>query len=186
MATTKQIDANRKNALKSTGPRTKLGKKIAARNSTRHGFYATTVLLPDEDRSEFIGFARRLMSAYTPLGVLEEEQVRTIFETRWQLRRANVVDTELFQIYRFYEGEQRGVGTAFAHDASEANAFSKLTRYQSFLIRKLQIAEKEFARLSLIRPVTQPLQNTDGAGQNSTSSAVPITLELKVGDTSLI
>src|SRR5690349_7828710 len=138
MATEKQIKANRQNALRSTGPKTAVGKTISSRNSTRHGFYATTVLLPDEDREKFVHLARRIVLAYDPCGVLEEDQVRTIVETRWQLRRATLVDSELFQIYGFYEGEQRGVGTAFAQDALQGNSFTKLTRYQSFLLRKLQ------------------------------------------------
>ena len=57
--------------------------------------------------------------------MLEEEQVRTIIETRWQLRRANLVDTELFMMYSVYDGEQRGVGTAFAQDATQGNAFTR-------------------------------------------------------------
>ena len=88
MATEKQIAANRKNALKSPGPTSVLGKMISSRNSTRHGFYAASVVLPDEDYDEFVRFARRLVTAYVPADVLEEEQVRTIIETRWQLRRA--------------------------------------------------------------------------------------------------
>jgi hypothetical protein len=37
MATERQIAANRRNARKSTGPRTRSGKKRASRNSYRHG-----------------------------------------------------------------------------------------------------------------------------------------------------
>ena len=147
MATKKQITANQKNARKSTGPRTAIGKAISAKNSTIHGFYSTTVLLPEEDHDEYLRFARRLVHAYSPNGVLEEEAVRAIIEVRWQMRRANLVDSELFQIFRFYKGEDRGVGTAFAHDAAQANAFSKLTRYQAFLLRKLQTAEKDLTQL---------------------------------------
>jgi hypothetical protein len=147
MATEKQLQANRQNALKSTGPRSLAGKMIASRNSTRHGFYATSILLPEEDREEFLYLARRLVSAYNPSGVREEELVRTIIETRWQLRRANLVDSELFQIYGFYKGQNRGVGTAFAQDAVQGNAFSKLTRYQSFLLRKLHLTEQELSRV---------------------------------------
>lgn len=88
-----------------------------------------------------------LVSAFNPSGVREEELVRTIIETRWQLRRANLVDSELFQIYGFYKGQNRGVGTAFAQDATQGNAFSKLTRYQGFLLRKLHVAEQELSRL---------------------------------------
>jgi hypothetical protein len=77
MASLKQFKANRQNALKSTGPKTAVGKWIASRNATRHGFYCTAVLLPDEDQEEFLRLARRLALAYSPCGVLEEEQVRT-------------------------------------------------------------------------------------------------------------
>jgi hypothetical protein len=37
MATAKQIAANRKNAQRSTGPRTEVGKSISSRNAFRHG-----------------------------------------------------------------------------------------------------------------------------------------------------
>lgn len=120
---------------------------ISSRNSTRHGFYSTSVLLPDEDKEEFLRFARRLVPAYSPCGVLEEELVRSIIETRWQLRRANLVDSELFQIYAIYRGQHRGVGTAFAQDATQGNAFTKLTRYQSFLLRKLRLTERDLLEL---------------------------------------
>ena len=130
MATLKQITANRRNALKSTGPKSPVGKMIISRNSTRHGFYSTSVLLPHEDEEEFFRLARRLASVYCPCGVLEEEPVRSIIESRWQLRRANVVDSELFQIYSHYQGEDRGVGTAFAQDATQGNALDEVRRLE--------------------------------------------------------
>jgi hypothetical protein len=156
MASEAQIKANRNNALKSTGPRSPTGKMIASRNSTRHGFYATSVLLPDEDEDELFRLARRLVKAYAPADVLEEEEVKTLIETRWKLRRAAKLDPELFQMYRFYEGEERGVGTAFAQDATQGNAFSKLTRYQGSFIRILRTAEKALAELKKQRPLLQP------------------------------
>jgi hypothetical protein len=172
MATLAQIQANRQNSQKSTGPKSAIGKMIASRNSTRHGFYSTTVLLPEEDREEFLRLARRLVSAYSPCGVLEEELVRSIIETRWQLRRANLVDSELFQIYAIYQGKNRGVGTAFAQDATQGNAFSKLTRYQSFLLRKLRLAERDLLALkdrsSQALPIVSPAMICDGESQPKT------------------
>jgi hypothetical protein len=105
-----------------------MGKMISSRNSTRHGFYASNVLLPKDDR-QFLRFARRFAFAYAPRDALEEQEVRTIIETRWQLRRTDLVETELYQMFGFYEDQERSVGTAFANDASQANAFSKLARY---------------------------------------------------------
>jgi len=80
MATEKQLQANRQNALKSTGPKSSIGKMIASRNSTKHGFYSTSVLLPSEDPEEFLSFARGCLGLL-PCGVREEELVKTIIET---------------------------------------------------------------------------------------------------------
>ena len=156
-----------------------------------HGFYATTVVLPSEDQQEFVRFSRRLVGGYAPVGVLEEEQVKAIAETRWQLRRANLVDSELFGIYGIYENEQRGVGTAFAQDATQGNSFSKLTRYQAHLLRKAQTAEKELLRLQSCRqsapvapgedPRQQPPESSGGtrsAGPNVNGG--PVDAELMV------
>jgi hypothetical protein len=51
MATTAQIDANRRNAQKSTGPKTDEGKARARRNAVKHGLAAFTLMptLPQED-----------------------------------------------------------------------------------------------------------------------------------------
>lgn len=56
--------------------------------------------------------------------------MKTIIETCRQLRRADLIGSELFQIYGYYQGENRGVGSAFAQDATARNAFTKLTHYR--------------------------------------------------------
>jgi hypothetical protein len=45
----KQARANRKNALKSSGPKTPEGKAVVRRNAIEHGLLAREVLLPGED-----------------------------------------------------------------------------------------------------------------------------------------
>jgi len=49
-------EANRRNSLRSTGPKTPGGKARAAKNATRHGLLSREVLLPDESREDFCGF----------------------------------------------------------------------------------------------------------------------------------
>ena len=49
MATERQISANRRNASKSTGPKTSIGKRRASGNSYRHGLNVQT---DDEDNSD--------------------------------------------------------------------------------------------------------------------------------------
>ena len=147
MSSKKKIEANRRNALKSCGPRSSAGKLIASQNARKYGYFSTHILLADEDRNQYFRMARGVVEQHTPVGAFEAELVVTIIQTLWQLRRSNLVDTELFAMYRFYENEERGVGTAFANDAAQANSFSKLIRYQAHLLRKLALVKKELSEL---------------------------------------
>ena len=45
-ASEKQIAANRRNAGKSTGPKTRRGKKASSRNAITHGLYARDTIAP--------------------------------------------------------------------------------------------------------------------------------------------
>jgi hypothetical protein len=54
MSSKKKIEANRRNALKSCGPRTAEGKLIASQNARKFGFFSTHILLADEDRNQYL------------------------------------------------------------------------------------------------------------------------------------
>ena len=56
MTSLKQIEANRRNAEDSTGPRSKAGKQRSSRNAIRHGLTAETVIEPLEDAEDYAGF----------------------------------------------------------------------------------------------------------------------------------
>jgi hypothetical protein len=49
MGSDKQIRANRRNARKSTGPKTPEGKSVVSHNALKHGLLSQQILLPDED-----------------------------------------------------------------------------------------------------------------------------------------
>ena len=59
MATAEQIEANRLNAQKSTGPKTDEGKASVRRNAIKHGMTARTIMpvLPQEDQDTLQGKA---------------------------------------------------------------------------------------------------------------------------------
>ena len=50
----RKLRANRRNAEKSTGPRTPEGKARASRNATTHGVFCRDVVVPGEDRAGFV------------------------------------------------------------------------------------------------------------------------------------
>ncbi len=56
MTSARQIEANRANALSSTGPKTDQGKQRASQNAIRHGLTAETVILPLEDPDDYMAF----------------------------------------------------------------------------------------------------------------------------------
>src|ERR1035438_7418764 len=59
MSTKRQTAANRRNARKSTGPKTRPGKATASMNALHHGLRARTVVLPGENREDFVAGAPR-------------------------------------------------------------------------------------------------------------------------------
>src|SRR5438309_10994791 len=87
MATARQREANRRNALQSTGPRTLAGKKVAGLNALRHGLTAQSVLLPDEDPAEFQRYGRAMRFYWLPEGALETALVERITALSWRLLR---------------------------------------------------------------------------------------------------
>ena len=93
MASKKQVAANRRNAAKSTGPKSVAGKKICRMNALKHGLQAEHVLLPGEDPEEFEVFFRNLKEAWQPVGAREDLLLEEIVDGRWQLRRARVIRT---------------------------------------------------------------------------------------------
>ena len=55
-----QIEANRRNAKKSTGPRSGAGKAAVALNGIKHGLLSRHVLIKGESEADLVGFGKRL------------------------------------------------------------------------------------------------------------------------------
>jgi hypothetical protein len=88
MATAKQIEANRRNAQKSTGPRTEEGKAASRFNATTHGLKARHFALPHEDVDEVQSFLDAIVEAIAPRDAMEAEMACEIARLSWKLRRA--------------------------------------------------------------------------------------------------
>lgn len=84
MTSDKQIDANRRNARKSTGPKTSEGKARASRNATKHGLLSEDILLSSEDVEEL---SELLRDELQPVGELENHLVERISAARCKLHR---------------------------------------------------------------------------------------------------
>jgi hypothetical protein len=97
MSSLKQIEANRLNALKSTGPRTEEGKRRSRCNAIRHGLTAETVIVGLEDPEDYESFEATIIADYDPTTAVERELVLRLASVLWRLRRATGIETTLFQ-----------------------------------------------------------------------------------------
>ncbi len=96
MASEAQIQANRANAQKSTGPRTPEGKAVASQNAVTHGFLARETVIPGEDAGEFALYRDWKLRDLAPVGDAELDMAERIVGLSWRLRRAERLQTEAF------------------------------------------------------------------------------------------
>jgi hypothetical protein len=98
MTSYRQIEANRRNALKSTGPKTEAGKQASRRNAIRHGLTAETVIGALEDPDDYKAFEAAITADYDAQSAVERELVLRLASVLWRLRRATTMETGLFEI----------------------------------------------------------------------------------------
>ena len=86
MATRAQIEANRKNASKSTGP--KSGTDRTRFNGLKHGLRAEQVVLPGEDPADFEAEKQAWLDDWKPASHTRAVLVERAAVASWKLRRA--------------------------------------------------------------------------------------------------
>ena len=98
MSSFRQIEANRGNALRSTGPKTEAGKRRSRRNAVRHGLTAESVVVALEDIEDYQALEAAIIADYDARTAVERELVLRLASLLWRMRRATAVETDLFQI----------------------------------------------------------------------------------------
>jgi hypothetical protein len=98
MTSFRQIEANRRNALKSTGPSTEEGKCRSRRNAVRHGLCSETVIEIVEDTEDYGAFEAAIIADYDAQTAVERELVLRLASLLWRLRRSTAIETDLFRI----------------------------------------------------------------------------------------
>lgn len=88
----KHLDANRRNAQKSTGPKTPEGRAVSKMNALKHGILSKEVLVRglniNESSRDLNALHERFWQELNPAGPVEEMLVDQIVTTHWRLRRA--------------------------------------------------------------------------------------------------
>ena len=115
MTSFRQIDANRRNARKSTGPITEEGKHRSRRNAVRHGLTAETVIEVLEDPEDYKAFELSVTADFDAQTAVERELVLRLASLLWRLRRATAIETGLLQIQSDILREIRQAREAHTH-----------------------------------------------------------------------
>ena len=93
-----QIKANRKNAKRSTGPKTIQGKLKVSQNAITHGIFATSTLLPHENAQDFAALSQHILEAFPPIDAHAEYLVEEIVLAIWRQKRLRLAEAAKIQI----------------------------------------------------------------------------------------
>jgi hypothetical protein len=99
MPSQKQLKANRRNAQKSTGPKSKKGKSRVAQNAFKHGFTANTPIIPGEDPDAYNTFRANLTKELNPQGPTEKMLADRIIDLSWRLKRSGRLHISAYKVF---------------------------------------------------------------------------------------
>lgn len=154
--TAAKLEANRRNALNSTGPKTAEGKAASSRNATRHGLTASGLTLMSNERQEDLDALIAATEAeFNPGTETERFLVHQMVQARWRLVRLARLEAEALDGL-----DDRDLITAMERPG---NIFDKLERYRIAAGRAFSKALRELAGLRAKREKS--------ASQNKASAA---------------
>src|SRR5262245_25161416 len=98
MASQRQIEANRRNARKSTGPKTPQGRGAVRLNGLKHGLNARTLVLKGESEDQFHHLLDSFEAEHQPATLTEIALVRQMAMAEWRRIRLYHMEAGLFTI----------------------------------------------------------------------------------------
>ena len=157
MASQKQIEANRRNALKSTGPKTDEGKAAVSMNALRHGLRARSILIPGENPEEYDQLCASLEAEWRPRNRTEQLLLEQMVTAQWKLARLEVGERSIY-MQTMAADKQMALLERFSVQRRLERSFSKAMRELEHL-RKARPIQEELLAASLAQPpahVPQP------------------------------
>jgi hypothetical protein len=94
MATKAQITANRRNAQKSTGPRTTKGRAAISQNAIKHGLLTRKDVICSESQADFDLYRRRILDELAPDTPMECTLAERIVSLSWRLKRIGRIQNQ--------------------------------------------------------------------------------------------
>lgn len=168
MTTQAQLDANRQNAQKSTGPKTPAGKDRVAQNALKHGLLARRFFIGPDQHAAFIAFRDAFRDDLNPVGPMQTVLADRIADLAWRLTQCHNTHTSIlnaligdrarFSIaYRpdnfedLQEVDDHLLADATIADFAQRSILDRLAVYEQRIERSLYAAHKEFRALRAFR-----------------------------------
>lgn len=159
---TRRVEANRRNARKSTGPKTSDGKRRASRNALKHGLCAMLSHLPSECGATFNTFVTELEEELRPCTVLQRIVFNEIANLTWRLQRLPEAQSKLFaeeSAKARADGEDEALSASDVlarrfSDEPGGNGFGLMERYERGMRNSLLRLLRQFDQLKKHRPTT--------------------------------
>ena len=166
MSSEKQQAASRINGAKSRGPVSVEGRARSSRNSLRHGFCSSVVVLPHEDQSHFEQLRDSYIDDFQPANQSQLDLVETMAAAQWRLNRFLEVEATIFEkemllcrkdMVKVFKNMTKVEELAWAvdHMANQTKSLQTLTRYESQLNRSYDRAFKHLKELQA-QPRNEP------------------------------
>jgi hypothetical protein len=161
MASPLQIEANRRNSLHSTGPRTPEGKAVSRFNALKSGIHAEAQIIPGENPAELEALSAGYYEQFHPASPIACFLVDTLIHADWQLRRLRRLEAQLWtsQLSEIKEdAEDAPLGRVFVQSL---DAFTRLQRRIDATERSYYRALHELEQVApaVLPPVTpDPLE----------------------------
>ena len=145
MASPAQINANRANAQKSTGPRSAEGKSASRFNALKHGMDAASIVIPGEDPAEYEALAAHYLDEYHPQSASESFHVDAMLRADWQKRRLQSVEGDLYRSI-IAESSNATLIAALLSDSPAAKLLARVQRQIAAFERTWYRANAELRR----------------------------------------
>jgi hypothetical protein len=157
VATQKQIEANRRNAQLSTGPKTEEGKRISSMNRLTTGLDAESQFVLGESREEFALLQTEWYDYHPPANPEERFQLDKLIRFEWLQRRFFRIDAQVTEYQSMLV--ERATGYELGEAFSKASLiFGRLQRRIDAIEKARTAARAELDRLIAARPVPQSQQ----------------------------
>ena len=159
MASNRQIEANRKNAQKCTGPNTAAGKEKSSQNALKTGLDAKSEVLRFESRPDYEALIAVFYSRFQPTVPEDRALVDMLIRSEWLLRRYTSIDAALWE-HEFFRTGETSLGAAFLKNEQALDRVGKRinwaqNNYQRALRQLLNIRAKR-AKEEAAEPEPEP------------------------------